>query len=71
MNKEEQNLISDLKPCSDVNCILRLEPAKGMVTNGGCQHLKLDLDETRRLLQKLSIDRKKWFEWGMSNWPEF
>lgn len=39
----------DIDPCSN-DCIFGR--IKGMSTNGGCQHLKLELVETRRLLRK-------------------
>lgn len=42
-----------LAPCGDGGCILG-HPG-GMQTNGGCQHLKKDLIETRRDLQRIAM----------------
>lgn len=44
-----------LTDCGDRSCILRdRSNLGGMRTNGGCQHLKMDPPETRRLVRKLA-----------------
>lgn len=50
MSDEPIDWSERLRPCGDGSCIFG--PPEGMRTNGGCQHLKLDLAETRRLLRR-------------------
>lgn len=49
----------DLEPCGDGGCIMLTGPARGMTTNGGCQHLQLRPVEMRRLLLRLAMERQQ------------
>jgi hypothetical protein len=49
--------MSDIADCGDSGCILRdRSQPSGQRTNGGCQHLKLDQHETRRLVRALAAE---------------
>lgn len=45
-----------LRSCGDGGCILRDPLDRGQRTNGGCQHLKLDAIEMRRLARLLAAE---------------
>lgn len=55
MSDNNSDLTHGLTDCGDHSCIFR-DPSKpsGMRTQGGCQHLKLDHLETRRLFRAMA-----------------